>query len=117
VGLSEHEGEKAAHGVADDGDWLEVVVDEVLVELLDYRREDWAGGVWAGWLSGEACDLEEVEAIGCGEEFCFGGVDVAGAGEAGDEKDVRCGAAGRAFDDDREAGGRGGDGLACGFCR
>lgn len=112
VGLGEHECEKAAHGVADDGDLLEVVDDDVLVELLDYRGEDGAGGIGAGGLSGEACQLDEVKAVGGGEESGLGGVDVSGAGEAGDEEDVGAFAGGYAFDDDREARGCGGDGLA-----
>jgi hypothetical protein len=53
-----------------------------------------------------------VEAVGCGEEPGFGGVDVAGAGEAGDEEHVGAFAWGDAFDDDGEACGGGGDSLA-----
>jgi hypothetical protein len=116
VGLGEHEGEEASHGVADDGNGLEVVVGDVLVELLDYGREDGAGGVGACGFSGEACELDEVEAVVCGEKLGFDGVDVARAGEAWDEEYVGSGAAGCAFDDDGEAGGGGGDGLGGGLC-
>ena len=116
MGLGEHESEEASHGVADDGDGLKVVVGDVLVELLDYGGEDGAGGVGACGFAGEACQLDEVEAVVCGEELGFGGVDVAGAGEAGEEEHVGGGAAGCAFDDDGEAGGRGGNGLGGGLC-
>jgi hypothetical protein len=89
-----------------------MVGDNVLVKLLDDGRENWAGGVGTGGFSGEARDLNEVEAVGCGEELCLGGVDVAGTGEAGDEENVWAFAGGDAFDDDGEAGGSSGDGLA-----
>jgi hypothetical protein len=61
--------------------------------------------------------LDEVETVVSGEEFGFGGVDVAGAGEAGEEENVGGGAAGCAFDDDGKAGGRSGDGLGGGLWR
>jgi hypothetical protein len=32
--------------MADDGDWLEVILGDVLVKLLDYGREDGAGWRW-----------------------------------------------------------------------
>ena len=63
-------------------------------------------------MAGEACNLDEVKAVGRGEELCFGGVDVAGGGQAGDEEDVGAFAGGDALDDDGEAGWGGGDGLA-----
>ena len=112
VGLGEHEGEEAAHGVGDDGNGLEVVVGEVLVELLDDWSEDRAGCVGTGGLACETGDLDEVKTVVCGEKLRLGGVDVAGAGEAGDKEDVSAFAGSDAFDDDGETGGRGGDCLA-----
>jgi hypothetical protein len=98
--------------VSDHGDLLEVVVRDVLMELFDDRVEDGAGCIGTGWLAGEACDLDEVETVGGGEELCFGCVDVARTGKAGDEEDVGAFAWRDSLDDDREACGRGGDGLA-----
>ena len=112
MGLGEHESEKSSEGVTDDGDRLELVGDDVLVELLDDGREDGAGGVRAGGISSKARDLDEVQPMGGDEELCFSCVDVARAGEAGDKDDVGAIAWRDAFDDDGEACRRGDDALA-----
>jgi hypothetical protein len=98
--------------VSDYGDLLEVVVRDVLMELFDDRIEDGAGCIGTGWLAGEACELDEVETIRGGEELCFRGVDVTRTGKAGDKDDVGAFAWRDALDDDSEACGRRGDGLA-----
>jgi hypothetical protein len=117
MGLGQHQGKETAEGVADDGDWLKMVGDDVLVKLLDDGDEDWSGGIRASGFTGEACDLDKVEAIVWSEEPRLGGVDVAGAGEAGDKNDVGSFAARDSFDNYGEAGGGGCDGLAGWLCR
>ena len=91
---------------------LELVGDDVLVELLYDGSEDGSGGVRAGGIASEARDLDEVDPVVCGEEFCFGGVDVARTGEAGDEDDVGAIAWRDSLNDDGEAGRGGDDALA-----
>ena len=88
MGLGEHERKKTAEGVSDYGCRLELVGDDVLVELLDDGREDGAGGVRAGGVSRKAGDLDEMQAMARGEQFCFGSVHVTGTGEARDEDDI-----------------------------
>lgn len=109
VGLSKHEAEEAAEGVADDGG-VKVIGGEVLVELVNDGEEERAGGVGAGGLSGEAVDLDAVETVSGGEEFGFGIENGAGAGEAWEEEDGLAG--GGTFCDYGEAGGCWG-GLGC----